>query len=430
MLLIVNGTVIDPKSQLNARQDVLLGDDGRIAQIGERILPPDGCRILDASGCIVCPGLIDTHSHFRDPGFPWKEDIHTGCLSAAAGGYTSVLMMANTKPPIDCTEVLGDVLTRGAREAIHVYSGANVTKGMAGRELVDMEALAASGATVFTDDGVPVLRGELLEEALIRASRLNRPVSLHEEDPQYIHQNGIHGGGAAAAYLGIGGSPREAEIAMIRRDVEIAVRTGGRLVIQHISTAEGVELVRQAQKHNPLIQAEATPHHFSLTEEAVIRTGSLAKVNPPIRTEEDRLAIIEGMRDGTIRFIATDHAPHSDEEKSAEPLWKAPSGMIGLETALSLAIDRLVHPGYLTMSGMLAMLTCHPAAYYGLPGGELAEGGPADVTVFHPGETWTVGRDFASRSHNSPFIGETLPGVVRWTICGGSIVYTGRNQPL
>lgn len=423
MIFIQHGTVMDPKSHLNAQRDVLIGDNGIISGIGERISPPDGCRILDADGCIVCPGLIDTHSHFRDPGFLWKEDIHTGCLAAAAGGYTTVLMMANTKPPIDCTEVLSDVLTRGAKEAIHVYSGVNVTKGMSGRELTDMEALAEAGAAVFTDDGVPILREELLEEALLRAAALNLPVSLHEEDPRYISQNGIHGGGRAAASFGIGGSPREAEISMIRRDTALAARTGGKLVIQHISTAEGVDLVRQARKINPLIQAEATPHHFSLTEEAVLRTGSLAKVNPPIRTEEDRLAIIEGMQDGTIRFIATDHAPHSDKEKAAEPIWKAPSGMIGLETALSLAIDRLVNPGYLSMSDMLALLTCNPAEYYGLPGGELTVGGPADIAVFHPGKTWTVSRHFASKSHNSPFIGETLPGVVRWTICAGRVVY-------
>ena len=426
MILIQNGMVMDPKSQFHAQRDMLIKDDGTISQIKARIAPPDGCRILDADGCIVCPGLIDTHSHFRDPGFLWKEDIHTGCLAAAAGGYTSVLMMANTKPPIDCAEVLTDVLARGAREAIHVYSGANVTKGMSGRELVDMETLAEAGATVFTDDGVPVLREELLQEALLRAAKLNRPISLHEEDPQYIAQNGIHGGGKAAAHFGIEGSPREAEISMIRRDTALAARIGGKLVIQHISTAEGVDLVRQARKINPLIQAEATPHHFSLTEEAVIRTGSLAKVNPPIRTEEDRLAIIEGMRDGTIRFIATDHAPHSAQEKAAEPIWKAPSGMIGLETALSLAIDRLVNPGYLGMMDMLAMLTCNPAEYYGLPGGELTVGGPADITIFHPAQTWTVGRNWASKSGNSPFIGETLPGVVRWTICAGRPVYEGR----
>lgn len=423
MILIANGTVIDPKSHLSAKKDVLIGEDGRISRIEEHLAPLPDANTLDASGCIVCPGLIDTHAHFRDPGFTWKEDIHTGCLAAAAGGYTSVLMMANTKPPIDSTGVLSDVLRRGGQEAIHVYSAANVTKGMAGRELVDMENLAAAGAIVFTDDGVPILSAKLLEEALLRAAHLSRPVSLHEEDPQYIRQNGIHGKGAAAAYLGIDGSPREAEISMIARDAAIAVRTGGRLVIQHISTAEGVELVRRAQKENPLIQAEATPHHFSLTEEAVIRTGSLAKVNPPIRTQEDRLAIIEGMQDGTIRFIATDHAPHSDEEKATQPLWKAPSGMIGLETALSLAIDRLVRPGFLTMPDMLAMLTCNPADYYGLPEGQLIEGGPADITVFHPGETRTIGYNSASKSHNSPFIGETLPGVIHWTICGGRIVY-------
>lgn len=422
MLLIKNGRVVDPKSGLDARRDVLVAED-KVTQIREQIAPPEECEVIDAAGCIVCPGLIDTHSHFRDPGFPWKEDIHTGCAAAMAGGYTCVIMMANTNPTIDCPDVLSDVLTRGAQEPIHVFSAVNVTKGMRGRELTNIETLAAAGAKVLTDDGMPILREDILAEAMQRASALGLPVSLHEEDPAYISENGIHAGEAAAA-LGIGGADREAEIVMIRRDVDLAAKLGTRLVIQHISTAEGVDLVRRARRCNPLIQAEATPHHFSLTEEAILRTGSAAKVNPPIRTEEDRLAIIRGMQDGTIRFLATDHAPHSEEEKAVTPLWKAPSGMIGLETALSLAIRELVRPGYLSMSGMLAMLTCNPADYYHLPGGELREGGPADITIFSPDEEWVVGRHFASRSSNSPFIGETMPGVVKRTICGGKTVYS------
>lgn len=332
--------------------------------------------------------------------------------------------MANTSPTVDSPEVLSDILTRGSRENIHLYSGANVTKRMEGKERTDMPALAAAGARVFTDDGRPVMSEELFTAALKEAGTLGIPVSLHEEDPQFIHENGIHGGGIAAKALGIQGSPREAEISMIRRDTAIASELPGvKLLIQHISTKEGVELVRQARKKNPLIRAEATPHHFSLTEEAVLEKGSAAKVNPPVRTEEDRLAIIEGLRDGTIDIIATDHAPHSDEEKAVQPIWKAPSGMIGLETALSLSIQKLVLPGFLTMRQMLAKLTCSPASYYGLPGGRLCEGGPADITVFDPDAVWKVTRNFASKSHNSPWIGETLPGVVRYTIVSGRIVF-------
>lgn len=451
MLIIHNGLVIDPKSHLEDIRDLFI-DEGKIVRIAvpqntaadhqtarpsaERnsLSPESPARkeitAIDATGCIVCPGLIDTHSHFRDPGFTWKEDLHTGSLAAAKGGYTSVILMANTNPTVDSPETLKDILARGSREKIHLYSGANVTKGMQGTELTDMKALADAGARVFTDDGKPVLSEELFREALKTAAELGIPVSLHEENPQYIKENGINGGGTAACRLGIEGSFREAEISMVRRDTAIAEKLPVHLLIQHISTKEGVDLVRKAKKVNPFIWAEATPHHFSLTEDAILRKGSLAKVNPPLRTEEDRLAIIEGLRDGTIDIIATDHAPHSDEEKAAVPLWKAPSGMIGLETALSLSIRELVNPGFLTMSQMLAKLTCNPAIYYRLPAGELREGGPADITIFDPDASWTVPQAGASKSHNSPFIGETLPGVVRWTIANGRSVYPCRDLRL
>ncbi len=436
MRVIRNGFVIDPASGLQEKRDVLIGRDGRLEALipaGET-LPADyrevtDAEIVDASGCIVAPGLVDTHSHFRDPGFTWKEDLHTGALAAAAGGYTTVVLMANTNPAVDSPEVLTDILTRGGREAIHIFSAANVTKGMQGGEVSDLAALKAAGAVVFTDDGKPILEEGVFTEALRRAKELDVPVSLHEEDPAYIRENGIHGGGEAARYLGIGGSDRMAEIAMVKRDTEIAKKLGAKLLIQHISTKEGVELVRQARKVNPQIHAEATPHHFSLTEQAVIEKGSLAKVNPPLRTEEDRMAIVRGMQDGTIDIIATDHAPHSEEEKAAEPLWKAPSGMIGLETALSLALKHLVEPGYLTMAQMLAMLTCNPADYYGLPAGRLEKGACADLVIFDPEAEWTVTKEgFRSKSCNSPFVGETLPGVVRCTIAAGKTVY--RSVPV
>ena len=332
-------------------------------------------------------------------------------------------MMANTNPPIDNTKVLERVLEKCAKEKIHIYSAANVTLHMQGKELTDFEALKEAGAKVFTDDGVPVRNRLLLRSALLHAKALDMPVSLHEEDPSLISENGINGGGAAAAYYGIKGSPREAEITMIREDVQAAAQTGAALCIQHISTAEGVALVRHARQINPLIRAEATPHHFSLTEEAVIRCGALAKVNPPVRTEHDRMEIIRGLQDGTISFIATDHAPHTAAQKAVTPLWKAPSGMIGLETALSLSIRELVNPGFLTMMQLLRLLTWNPAEYYKLPAGSIEEDGPADLVIFDPQAQWTVPDHFASRSSNSPFIGETLPGIVRWTIADGEIVY-------
>lgn len=430
MIIIQNGTVIDPASGLQGRMAVVIGEDGRIKDLipaGVRLPEApegEGREVWDADGCIVAPGLVDTHSHFRDPGFTYKEDLHTGALAAAAGGYTTVILMANTNPPVDSVEVLTDILTRGSREAIHIYSAANVTGGMQGLEVNDLSALKEAGAVVFTDDGKPILEETIFREALQRADKLGIPVSLHEEDPSYIAENGIHGGGEAAKSLGIGGSDRMAEISMVKRDTQIAAKLGAKLLIQHISTAEGVELVRRARRDNPLIAAEATPHHFSLTEQAVLEKGSQAKVNPPLRTEKDRMAIIRGMQDGTISIIATDHAPHSSKEKAAKPLWKAPSGMIGLETALSLALKHLVEPGYLTMSDMLAMLTCHPADYYGLPAGRLERGACADLVIFDPKARRTVTEEgFHSRSCNSPFVGETLPGVVRCTVAAGRMIY-------
>lgn len=436
MLLIKNVHLYDPASGREEKTDIYI-EKGQFSRIAPQIPVPGQkdespgaaglpgspeLRVIDADGLCAAPGFIDTHAHFRDPGYTYKEDLHTGSLAAARGGYTSIILMANTKPPVDNPAVLSDILRRAGNEKIRIYSCANVTVGMGGREAVDFDALAAAGAAGFTDDGVPVLDPAILERALQAAARLDLPVSLHEEDKHLISENGINGGGAAAAALGLKGSPREAEISLIRRDTDIAVRLMAPLCIQHISTAEGVELVREARKKNPRIHAEATPHHFSLTEEAVLRCGTLAKVNPPLRREEDRQAIIAGLADGTIDLIATDHAPHADEEK-AKTFVSAPSGMIGLETAFSLGLRELVEPGHLTMRQFLACLTCHPADFYHLPAGRVLEGAPADLVLFDPRARWTVEKPFASRSSNSPFLGQTLPGVIRCTICGGNIVY-------
>ena len=421
MLLIQNSYLIDPASETEGRRDILI-DNGRFVKIEKHLMAPAGASVLDASGMIVCPGLIDTHSHFRDPGFTYKEDLSTGADAAVKGGYTSVILMANTKPPVDSVPILRDILERGKSLPVRLYSCANVTKEMGGRELTDFRALAASGAAGFTDDGLPIMDSSLLREALLRAKELDLPVSLHEEDKGLIAENGVNGGGTAAAALGLTGSPREAEYTLIARDVAIAAELDAPLCVQHISTEEGVECVRRARRDHPCIHAEATPHHFSLTEDAILRCGTLAKVNPPLRTERDRMAIIRGLQDGTIDLIATDHAPHADWEKE-KPFAEAPSGLIGLETALSLAIRHLVQPGHLTMMQMLACLTCNPADFYHLPAGRLEEGFPADITLFDPDEEWIVPPQFASRSCNSPFIGERLPGVVHYTIVNGEIVY-------
>ena len=421
MLMIRNSYLIDPASGTEGKRDILI-DNGRVVKIERNLLPPAGASVIDAGGMIACPGLIDTHSHFRDPGFTYKEDLSTGAESAVKGGYTTIILMANTKPPVDSVPVLQDILERGRRLPVRLYSCANVTKGMAGKELADLAALADSGAAGFTDDGLPIMDSAVLRSALEIAKALNLPVSLHEEDKSLISENGVNGGGKAAAFLGLAGSPREAEYTLIARDVQIAAELDAPLCVQHISTAEGVDYVRRARRGHPSIHAEATPHHFSLTEDAVIARGTLAKVNPPLRTEEDRMAIIRGLQDGTIDIIATDHAPHATAEKE-KPFVQAPSGMIGLETALSLAVKNLVQPGHLTMMQMLACLTCNPADFYHLEAGRLEPGAPADLTIFDPDEEWIVPTEFASKSCNSPFIGDKLPGVVHYTIVGGEVVY-------
>lgn len=431
MILIQNCRLVDPASGTDARRDILT-EGGRIRQIAEPGTVPvyglgKGDLKIDADGLIAVPGLVDTHVHFRDPGALYKEDIMTGARAAAAGGVTSVVLMANTSPPVDNPETLAYVLRKGEQTGIRVHSCANVTAGMAGKALTDMEALRRCGAAGFTDDGKPVLDRELACRAMEEAARLGVPISFHEEDPVFIQNNGIHAG-RASAHFGIGGSDRQAEIVMVRRDLELALKTGTSIVIQHISAAESVELVRQAKKKGGNIHAEATPHHFSMTQEDAIRFGTLAKMNPPLREEVDRLAILEGLRDGTIDIIATDHAPHAAGEK-ALPIEKAPSGIIGLETSLALGLMYLVKPGYLTLSGLIRCMSENPAKLYGLDAGYLAAGGPADLALFDETESWTPTR-FFSKSQNSPFLHRTLCGKVKYTICQGQVVYEdGKETP-
>ena len=420
MLRLKNGYLLDPASGTEEYRDILI-ESGKIAGIltrGARTV--DGAEEIDLHGQCVAPGLVDVHVHFRDPGFTHKEDIFTGACAAAKGGFTTVVLMANTKPAVDNPETLAYVLDKGKKTDIHIHTCANVTVGLQGRVLTDMERLSELGAAGFTDDGIPLMDEELLRAALRRAAKCHKPVSLHEENPSLITNNGINAG-KASAHFQIGGSPREAEIFMVERDLRIAVEEEADLSIQHISTKEAVELVRQAKKKSSHIYAEAAPHHFTLTEEAVITHGTLAKMNPPLREKEDRMAVIEGLRDGTIDMIATDHAPHSTEEK-AKPITEAPSGIIGLETSLSLGIRELVNKGYLSMSELIRKMSYNPAQLYHLDAGYLAEGGPADLVVFDPHKEWVVNA-FASKAANSPFVGEAMPGVISYTICGGRIVY-------
>lgn len=430
MLLIQNCRLVDPASQTDGLRDILIKEE-RIAQIGGAgtICPPaegkSGCRIVNAAGLCAVPGLVDTHVHFRDPGALYKEDIFTGAKSAAAGGVTSVVLMANTTPHVDNEETLRYVSEKGKQTGIHVYTCANVTMDMAGKRLTDMESLFKQGAVGFTDDGKPLLDSRIVREAMREAQKLHALISFHEEDPAFISENGINAG-RAAQYFGIGGSDRQAEISMVERDLLLAMETGAEIVIQHISTKEAVELVRQAKRKGVRVHAEATPHHFSLTQDAAIRYGTLAKMNPPLREEADRLAIIEGLRDGTVDLIATDHAPHSMEEKE-RGIVEAPSGIIGLETSLSLGLMHLVETGALSLMQLLLCMCKNPAALYGLDAGYLAEGGPADLALLDAAKEW-IPTAFASKSQNSPFLGQTLRGRVKMTVCGGKVVYEDQKD--
>ncbi len=431
MLLIRNGHIVCPVTGLDKVADVLISA-GKIIQVEENIKTGEGTWLankeieeIDATGLIVAPGLVDSHVHFRDPGFTYKEDIETGAKAAARGGFTTVICMANTKPVVDNLETLEYIQKKGEQTGIHVIQTATVTKGMAGKELVDMDALAEAGAAGFTDDGLPIMDEDILRNALLKAAELDLPVSLHEEDPAYIKQPGVNMG-AVSEKLNYGGASSQAEYVMVERDCKIAEETGAALCIQHISAKESVDYVRQAKAAGADVHAEATPHHFTLTEEAVLKYGTYARMNPPLRTEEDRQAIIEGIKDGTIDMIVTDHAPHSKEEKD-RPMAQAPSGITGLETSLALGIKSLVQPGHITLMKLIELMSKNPAEFYRMIPGSIREGEVADIVIFGEDEEWEVKEEeYASKAVNSPFTGWTLPGKVHFTICDGKIVYKNK----
>ncbi|GHT64408.1 dihydroorotase [Spirochaetia bacterium] len=424
MILIIGGRMIDPKTGIDEFRDLVI-DGTRIKYIGKFHSGGAYDEVIDAHGKIIVPGLIDVHVHFRDPGFTYKEDMESGVASAIRGGFTTVVCMANTKPVIDNREILAEVLEKAGKAPIHVKTVAAVSKGFGGGELTDMAELKKMGAIGFSDDGVPLRDSAFLRRAMLAAKEIDAPISLHEEDPGLIGVAGINDG-AVSADLGFTGAPAVSESSMVARDCMIAAATGAKVHIQHISCAESIAAVRLAKDLGARVSAEATPQHFSLTEEAVLNKGALAKLNPPLRTEKDRYAIIAGLRDGTIDMIATDHAPHSAEEK-ARPLTEAPSGMIGLETSLALGITNLVRTGHLTLLDLIHKMSLAPANLYGIPAGFLAEGGPANIAIFDERESWTVS-DFSSKSSNSPFIGQTLAGKIKYTICRGKVLYRDKGQ--
>ncbi|MFD0677737.1 MULTISPECIES: dihydroorotase [unclassified Paenibacillus] len=419
--LIKNGTVINPETHFMEITNVII-EDGKIVHIGP-ITNGIIDHVIDASGLLVVPGLVDIHVHFRDPGFPQKETISSGALSAAAGGFTTVVCMPNTKPSIDTVETLEYVLRTGLEQAaVKVYSSAALTYGIEGKVLTEMESLQQAGAVTFTDDGKTVMDPKLVYTAFRKAAELDVPISSHCEDHQLVSGGSLNQG-KVSNQLGDPGIPRLGEELIIARDILFAEETGARLHIQHVSTARGVQLIREAKARGVRVTGEGAPHHFSITDEQALVCGTLAKVNPPLRTREDVEAVIAGLADGTLEAIATDHAPHTSEEK-ARPLGEAPFGMVGLETAVGLTFTFLVHSGRLALTDAIAKLTVNPSNIMGLPSGRLAEGLDADITILDPQKEWTVDPEqFKSLSRNSPFAGMKLQGKAVLTMVNGAVVY-------
>lgn len=418
-MLIKNGRIIDPAKGLDQTGDLRI-KDGKIAGIGS-FAPAEGEEVIEARGLVVCPGLVDVHVHFRDPGQTWKEDVTTGAAAAAAGGFTTVVCMANTVPPVDSVEVLTDLIRREKDLPVRVLNTANATMGMKGEALTDMDALKAAGAVGFTDDGKPIRNAKVTLAAMQKCGELGVPLSFHEEDPDLIASPGVNQGSVSKA-VGVGGAPASAEYSLAARDCALSLGTNCDIDIQHVSAARTVDVLRAMKKINPRIHGEVTPQHFSFTEDLVLERGALARVNPPLRTEEDRQALLQGLKDGTLDLIVTDHAPHAKEEKD-KGIAKAPSGMIGLETSLGLGMTNLVHAGVLSLPEMLAKMTINPCRLYHLPYGTLSAGASGDVTIFDPEAEWVVPEHFHSKSSNSPFIGMKLKGKVLWTISRGNVVF-------
>lgn len=413
MLKIKNIRVIDPLNNKDEICDLYIDEDGRIQTSGI------ATEEFDGTGKIAYPGFVDVHVHFRDPGQTYKEDLESGANVAIAGGYSHVVCMANTVPVIDHIELFEANQKRMETLPLNVYQAVAISKGFKGEELTDMEALKNAGAIFFTDDGLPLKDGEFVYKAMKKAKELNIPLSFHEEDPAYIGKAGVNEG-KISKQLGFVGASRLAESEITKRDIELAKKTGATINIQHISSKEAVELVRQAKKEGVHVHAEACPHHFTLTEDAVLIHGSLAKMNPPLREEEDRIAICEGLKDGTIDLIATDHAPHSDEEKSKE-LMSCPSGILGLETAYSLANEQLVKKGYLNDIQLIERMSINPGALIGKRMA-LDINQKANMVIVDPNETW-IYESSVSKSNNSPFLNREMIGKVIMTFAKGKLVY-------
>jgi dihydroorotase len=422
-IVIRGGTVVDPASGIQERRTVLVRD-GLI----ERVVPPEeglevpDAECVEAEGCRVLPGLIDMHVHLREPGYEYKETVESGTRAAVAGGFTAVACMANTNPVNDSGAVTEYIRERAASTGLaRVYPIGAVSKGLQGEQLAEIGEMHQVGIVAVSDDGMPIMDGGLMRRALEYTAMFGLPVIVHEQDT-CIAGDGVMHEGAMSLRLGLKGIPAAAEEAMIARDLALLERTGGRLHIAHISTAGAVELVRQAKQRGLAVTAEATPHHFTLTESAVDGYNTNAKMNPPLRTPHDVAAVRRGLADGTIDAIATDHAPHHRDEKDVE-FDQALNGIVGLETALPLAL-RMAEEAGMSIADLVRLMSVNPARILGVPGGSLAPGAPADVTVVDPSGTWTVDpMQLHSRSRNTPFAGMEMRGRAIVTIVGGRIVW-------
>lgn len=419
--LIRQGKLVDPVGGIGGVMDILI-EDGKVMVIGSH-LREEADQVLDAQGLVVCAGLVDMHVHLRDPGFAYKEDILTGSAAAARGGFTAVACMPNTRPVIDSAEGVAYIRQQARKgSGVHILPIAAVSRGQQGKELTDVKMLKSVGVAALSDDGVPVTDANLMRDALILANRYNLAVLSHCEDASMVNGRAVNEG-SVSRQLGIPGRPAIAEEIMVARDAMLAEETGGMVHICHVSTAKSVDIIRQYKKRGVRITCETCPQYFTLTEDEVLIQGALAKVNPPLRTSADVDGIIAGLQDGTIDAIVTDHAPHSEEEKS-RPLEQAPSGMVGLETSLGITLTQLYHTGRMGLSDILKKMTVAPAAILGQRQGVLAVGADADITIFDPDERWTVRPEqFLSKGRNTPFAGMQLRGKVKYTMVGGNLIY-------
>jgi dihydroorotase len=421
-LLIRNGRVLDPANSVDAVQDVLI-TNGRIERLGRDLPPAVAAMVLDATGKIVCPGFIDIHVHLREPGHEYKETVASGTRAAAAGGFTAVCCMANTHPVNDNRSITDYIRARAAVEGVvRVYPIGAVTRGLGGEELAELAELAEAGCVAFSDDGKCVMNAALYRRAMEYTLPFGAPVISHAED-HHLSRGASMNEGVVSTELGLAGGPAAAEDIMVARDILLAELTGAHVHIAHLSTAGAVRLVRDAKARGVRVTAEVTPHHLLLTEEAVRTFDANAKMSPPLRSKGDTEVLLEALVDGTIDCIATDHAPHAGSDKEGE-FDRAAFGIVGLETAVGLLLDRLVKPGALPLATLISRLSRDPARLLGLPGGHLAPGAPADLTILDPAAEWTVDpARFQSRSRNTPFGGWPVTGRPWKTIVGGGIVW-------